>query len=428
MKSSSSPFDRRYLAAALILAAAGAAFWAPWGPLPLLAVALVVMFAPKGAGQTPLSQLEQLMQQAGQGILTARLPRAFADPTLDSIRIELNSVLDQTETAFREILGGMDACAGGRPWRRLQTTGLHGIFRRVLEQMQGMLDQLDAAQVSVAREALLSRIFQRSEKGLAMAISRIGNNLEKVGQQAVSSEDLSGSFAKVAEEMSVVAQRVTGALGCAHDSAQAGVAALAELAEKAGAISQITAHIDNIAKQTNLLALNAAIEAARAGESGRGFAVVADEVRKLADQAGNSANQIAQAIAAMEQAMTSSTSQIGVLSNAVDEARATTEDFVSKLSGSAESARHVKDLAGSIGTGVDAMESSMRLVSLAQKARADANRILHGEEVSTKTLSEMECQVVEIAQDRKWVRGGHDREVMVQIYDRLFSNIEEQMR
>ncbi|MCH5250295.1 MAG: methyl-accepting chemotaxis protein [Lachnospiraceae bacterium] len=57
-------------------------------------------------------------------------------------------------------------------------------------------------------------------------------------------------------------------------------------------INDMAQQILDIAAQTNLLSLNASIEAARAGEQGRGFAVVAQEIGALAANSSNTASQI----------------------------------------------------------------------------------------------------------------------------------------
>jgi len=427
MKSSSSPFNRRLIAALLIAGGVGASFWSPWATLACLLPAFIVILLPT-ADLAPLNELDALLHKVGEGKLVARLPNTLADPTLETIRTNLNSVLDQTETTFREILGGLEASSENRSWRRLQTTGLHGAFKDILVQMQLLLDRLDAAQESVAREALLSRIFLRSEKGLSMAVRHVSSALDEVGSNSAQSEALASTFAESASSMSAAAGRMSGALGHAQHAAEASTHALDDLNTKASAIRSLTSHIDGIAKQTNLLALNAAIEAARAGEAGRGFAVVADEVRKLADQSQRSAEEIARAISAICNSMDSATSHIGELNEAVSGARITADEFGEELAMAADSAKRASELALAIGSGARAMESSMHLVATAQNARADANRILNGHEINISSLSEMEQQAVTIARSRQWIKGSDDREALVDIYDQLFANIEMQMR
>ena len=104
------------------------------------------------------------------------------------------------------------------------------------------------------------------------------------------------------------------------------------------------------------------------------------------------------------------------------------QEFGNELSGSASSAVQVSELAAQIGSGAKAMELSMNLVSTAQKARADVNAILHGEEIVVASLSEMEKKAVEIAHSRKWMKGSADREALIEIYDSLFASIEARMK
>src|SRR5512133_3392778 len=101
MNNSSSRFEQRYIAAALILIGIGLAFWTPWAALPALLVAMLLLLF-TGKAKSSLHDLDELLAKSGDGVLVARMPHAVADPTLESIRRNLNSVLDQTETAFRE--------------------------------------------------------------------------------------------------------------------------------------------------------------------------------------------------------------------------------------------------------------------------------------------------------------------------------------
>ncbi|MDX9871243.1 MAG: methyl-accepting chemotaxis protein [Clostridia bacterium] len=125
--------------------------------------------------------------------------------------------------------------------------------------------------------------------GIEDEINGIVRHASAVGQvsQASATAALEGG-----EALRQAVDSITNINGIVQDTA-GDIRNLGTFSERIG---QIVATITGIASQTNLLALNAAIEAARAGEHGHGFAVVADEVRKLAEQAKESAGDIAQII------------------------------------------------------------------------------------------------------------------------------------
>ena len=418
---------QRFSVFALALAAAGCAFWSPWATLFCVGALIALLFFWPAGSERAIVELAALLREVGKGNLRQRLPRAYADPHLEAIRVDLNSALDQTETAFREMLGAADASTRNEYFRRLQTGGLHGTYRTTLEQMQKVLDRVAQSQESIAREALLSRIFLRSERGLSKAIGRVDMTLIDVGGKASQVGELSAHFAGSARTMADAAMRMGTALGAASRSSESGVTALQGVSSAAEGISRQTGQIDTLAKQTNLLALNAAIEAARAGESGRGFAVVADEVRKLADLSQRAAEEISRAISTMVGSVGEASARIGDLRDAVSLARDTSDDFSRRLGEVEQSTGEVHRLASDIGDGAVQMVQSMQLVASAQKARSDVNVILHGEMIEINNLSDMEREAVSLARTGRWIKGSADRDALIEIYDKLFANIEAQI-
>ena len=132
-----------------------------------------------------------------------------------------------------------------------------------------------------------------SSQSLAQGSSEQAASLEET---SASTEEITSMTRKNAENsksaaalMTTVDQKVQEG----NQTLEQMVASMQEINASSDKISKIIKVIDEIAFQTNILALNAAVEAARAGEAGMGFAVVADEVRNLAQRSAKAAKDTA---------------------------------------------------------------------------------------------------------------------------------------
>jgi len=416
----------------LLAIASAVTFLSPWVGVGVCTVAGLwgVLLERRAAGlRQELDVLRDVLRnRIGQGDLAYRTSEAYEHTALEAIRVDLNWVLDQTESAFREIGDAIEASSQNQHSLHLEAGGPDVTFRSVLGVLQKVLERVAGTQELLAREALLSRIFLRSEKGLAKAIAHVSEASSCVGRDAGHAGVLSSSFAESAGAMTEAAGGMSQALGDAVSSVEVATQVLEMLGKAASGIGRLVGKIDSIAKQTNLLALNAANEAARAGEAGRGFAVVADEAALLADQSQRVAEEITWAMVEVMWAMGDATLHINKLDYAIADARNTFDTFRQQLAESMRAAGEVHTLAASIGDGAEYMEELMNLVALAQKARANVNAILHDELIEIDSLSAMEQELLWLSRTGRWIKGGEGRETLVTIYDQFFNNIEMQMR
>ncbi len=198
--------------------------------------------------------LAAYLKRLAAGDLTAQITEAFEGRFLP-IKEDFNAAVDALRSAMSQIVSSTDGLRGGA-------------------------DEIAAASDD------LSRRTEQQAASLEETAAALDEITATVRRSAAGAKDASTAASSARQEAARSGEVVRGA-----------VAAMGEIEQSSGQITQIIGVIDEIAFQTNLLALNAGVEAARAGDAGRGFAVVAQEVRALAQRSADAAKEIKTLIA-----------------------------------------------------------------------------------------------------------------------------------
>jgi methyl-accepting chemotaxis protein len=325
----------------LVLAALGAWLQMPWLSIAVLVFGMalsVLQWRQSNAMLATLEQLHDISSDVGRGFFDRRFTNIASKDQLGELCWNINDMLDQLETFFREVDSSFKAATDARYYRKVMPVGLHGTFRTTLEDINVSLGAMKESACHAMHNAMTSRLSELNNRNLLNNLVTNQGDLKIVCDRMQEVTDIARQTARDVEESQSSVQTLVSAMTQISSMIDHTNATIAQLNSRGEAVSRAVELITSIADQTNLLALNAAIEAARAGEAGRGFAVVADEVRKLAENTKHASSEIGVVMQALTREASNMLEEASAMKSVADSSRGIIGEVEQKFSRFAGSA------------------------------------------------------------------------------------------
>jgi len=252
-----------------------------------------------------------------------------------------------------------------------------------------------SAETSLSQSENVSKITETASANadsIAKDAERTSDKVEELSDTATRMSDNMNSVASAVEELSASFKEITGNTDSSRDIASdatkksiEATSVMNKLGEAAKEIGHVTDVIKRIADKTNLLALNATIEAASAGDAGKGFTVVAGEIKGLANQSAQSADDIAQRIASIQNGTNNAVKVINTVSGIISKINVSIDEIASSVSQQTIASSEIARNASQANFGAKQLVKSIDEIALTAKASAQGAEYVAN---STKSVSD----------------------------------------